>query len=92
MEEVAPMEIYTIQRPSLLPVACAPSALSAALLAAKPAPAPWAHQVQTQAELAQVLVRVDGSYGITGFVGANAVSVKPMTDSGTGAPPRGRPV
>jgi hypothetical protein len=92
MEEVAPMEIYTIQRPSLLPAACAPSALPAALLAATPAPKLRAHQVQTQAELAQVLVGVDSSYGTTGFVGANGVSVKPMTDSGRGAPPRGRPV
>jgi hypothetical protein len=72
LEEVAPMEIYTIQRPSLLlAAACAPSAswlpstASAAVPAAKPKPAPASqvHQVQTQAELARTLVLTDGSYG-----------------------------
>jgi hypothetical protein len=100
MEEVATMKLNTIQRPSLLPAAvCAPSAswlpsvTSVVALAAAPAPASQVHQVQVQAELARELVRVDGSYGITGFVGGNGVSVdsKRMTDA-SGAPPRGRPV
>ena len=91
---------YTIPQPSLLPIAaCAPSAswlpsvASVAVIAApQSAPAPRVHQVQIQAELAQALVRIDGSYGITGFNGLNVSSVKPMTDGGSGAPPRGRPV
>ena len=94
------MEIYTIQRPSLLlAAACAPSAswlpstAPVAVLAAERAPASQVHQVQTQAELAQVLVRTDGSYGTTGFVGSNGVStIKRMTDGASGVPPRGRPV
>jgi hypothetical protein len=100
MEEVAPMEIYTIQRPSLpLAAVCAPSAswpssTSPVVTAAKPAPASQVHQVQTQAELARELVLTDGSYGITGFVGSNGHSggVKRMTDGASGVPPRGRPV
>ncbi len=92
------MEIYTIQRPSLLlAAACAPSA-------PKPATAPVAawvaerarvsqvHQVQTQAELARTLVLGDGGNGTTGFVGSNGISVKRMTDDASGVPPRGRPV
>ena len=95
------MEIYTIQRPSLLPAAvCAPSAswlpysTSPVVAAAKPAPAPQEHQVQTQAELARELVLIDGGNGITGFVGSNGLSggVKRMTDGASGVPPRGRPV
>jgi hypothetical protein len=99
LEEVAPMEIYTMQRPSLLlAAACAPSAswlpstAPVAVLAAERAPASQVHQVQTQAELAQALVRTDGSYGTTGFVGGNGVSIKRMTDGASGVPPRGRPV
>jgi hypothetical protein len=94
MEEVATMEINTIQRPSLLPAAAwAPPATSAVNAAAQSAPAPRVHQAQAQAELAQVLVTTDGGYGITGFVGGNGLSVdkKRMTDA-SGAPPRGRPV
>ena len=90
------MEIYTIERPSLLLPACAPSAswlpstAPVAVLAAKRAPSSQVHQVRTQAELAQVLVGTDGSYGSTGFVGSNVA--KPMTDGASGVPPRGRPV
>jgi hypothetical protein len=87
------MEIYTIQRPSLLPAAvCAPSAsmpmtASVAVLAAERAPVSQVHQVQIQAELG----RTSGSnYGTTGFVGSNGNSVK--TDGASGVPPRGRPV
>jgi hypothetical protein len=93
------MKLYTIQRPSLLPAAvCAPSAswlpsvTSPVMAGAASAPAPQVHQVQIQAELAEALVRVDGSYGITGFKGSNGFTVKSLTDGGSGAPPRGRPV
>jgi len=93
------MKLYTMQRPSLLPTAvCAPSAswlpsaTSVVALAAAPAPASQVHQVRTQAELAQVLVGIDVGNGITGFVGTNGLTVKRMTDGGSGAPPRGRPV
>jgi len=98
LEEVAPMEIYTIERPSmLLAAACAPSAswlpstARVAVLAAERAPSSQVHQVRTQAELAQVSGGIDESYGSTGFVGSNGVS-KPMTDGASGVPPRGRPV
>jgi hypothetical protein len=97
MEEVAPVESYTIQRPSLLlAAACAPSAswlpLTASAVHAAPqsAPAPRAYQVQIQAELAQALVLSDGSNGINGFVDSSGV--KRMTDGASGVPPRGRPV
>jgi hypothetical protein len=95
------MEIYTIQRPSLLLAAvCAPSATwlpsatSPVVAAAQPAPAPRVHQVQTQAELARELVLTNSGNGITGFVDSNGISsgVKPMTDGASGVPPRGRPV
>ena len=87
-----------LTRPSaLLPAACAPSALLPAaspVLAEAWAPISRVHQVQTQAELARELVLTDGSYGITGFVGSNGISVdsKRMTDGASGVPPRGRPV
>jgi hypothetical protein len=91
--EVATMRLNTLQRPSLLPAACAPSAFAAAVAAGAPAPAPRVHQIQVQAELAQALARIGGKYGISGFKGSNDVSVdKWMTDGGSGAPPRGRPV
>ncbi len=96
MEEVATMEIYTIQRPSLLPAAvCAPSATwlpvatSPVVVAAAPAQAPQVHQVQIQAELAVAPVDSGVAYG---FKGINVLSVKRMTDGGSGTPPRGRPV
>jgi hypothetical protein len=91
------MENYTTQRPSLLPAAaCAqsaswlPSTAPVAVLAApQSAPAPRVHQVQIQAELAQVRVLTSG-YGINGFEGRSG-SVKQM-DGARGVPPRGRPV
>ena len=91
------MENYTTQRPSLLPAAaCAqsaswlPSAAPVAVLVApQSAPAPRVHQVQIQAELAQVRVLTSG-YGINGFEGRSG-SVKRM-DGARGVPPRGRPV
>jgi hypothetical protein len=105
MEEVAPVEIYTSQRPSLLlPAACAPSASwlpsTVSVVNADPqsAPAPRVHQVQIQAELARELVLTDSGNGINGFVGSNgskrmtANSSKRMTDGASGVPPRGRPV
>ena len=95
------MEIYTMQRPSLLLAAvCAPSAswlsesAPVAILAAERAPASQVHQAQIQAELAAL--STDGSYGnTTGFGGGNgkpAGAAKRMTDSASGVPPRGRPV
>jgi|SRR4051812_7687459 hypothetical protein len=97
MEEVAPMEIYTMQmqRPSLLPTAaCAPSA-PVAILAAERAAASQVHQVQIQAELSAAMVGTDGSYGTTGFVGSNVatdLAAKRAKDGASGVPPRGRPV
>jgi hypothetical protein len=100
-EEVATMESITIQRPSLLLAACAPSAswlsksAPVAILAAERAPASQVHQVQIQAELAAALVGTDGSYGTTGFVGNDGMSGianKRVTDGASGVPPRGRPV
>jgi hypothetical protein len=98
MEEVAPMVNYTIPQPSLLPIAaCAssaswlPSVASVAVIAAsQSAPAPRVHQVQIQAELAQVRVLTGGN-GINGFEGRSG-AVKQMTDGARGVPPRGRPV
>jgi hypothetical protein len=92
------MEIYTIQRPSLLLAAsCAPSAPavpsrhdSVVMAAAQRAPLSQAYQVQTQAELARTLVLGDSGNGTTGFVGSNGTSNK--TDGASGVPPRGRPV
>ena len=92
------MEIYTVERPSLLlAAACAPSALvpstaPVAVLAAERAPVSQVHQVWTQAELGRSLISADGTYGTTGFVGSNGISVKRMTDGASGVPPRGRPV
>jgi hypothetical protein len=79
----------------------APAARPVAVLAAERAPA-WGahqvqiqavHQVQVQAELAQALMRVDGTNGngTTGFGGID-VSTKRYADGGSGVPPRGRPV
>lgn len=98
------MEIYyTIQRPSLLPAVCAPSASavpsrheSVVMTKVKRAPLSQAHQVQIQAELAWTLVLGDSGNGTTGFaaskgfVGSNSISLK--TDGASGVPPRGRPV
>jgi hypothetical protein len=90
MEEVATVEIYTIQRPSLLTAAvCAPSATWLPIAAAAPAEAPRVHQVQIQAELAVAPVDSGVEYG---FKGINVLSAKRMTDGGSGTPPRGRPV
>ena len=81
------MEIYTIQRPSLLAPACAPSAALPVITAAMRAPLPQVHWVQIQAELARTAVIGDSGNGITGFVGGP--SVKGVAG---GVPPRGRPV
>lgn len=95
------MEIYTNERPSLLPALCAPTSASwlplhesVVVPAAERAQLPQVHQVRTQAELARTEAAVDGSYGTNGFVGSKGiVSVaKRMTDGASGVPPRGRPV
>jgi hypothetical protein len=107
MEEVTTMESYTMTRPSMsLSLACAPSApapgliaariwapvaADVAVMAAERAPVSRVHQVQVQAELAQVLTRIDETTSITGFKGIN-VSKKLYADGGSGVPPRGRPV
>ena len=89
------MEIFTYERPAAMPAALAPlSAVRVALAAPRPS-TPQVHQVQIQAELSAALVRNDGSYGTTGFVGSNGsadIANKRMTDGASGAPPRGRPV
>jgi len=105
------MELYTMTRPSMpLTPACAPSALRptpaaapvvlsapVAVMAAERAPVSWVHQVQVQAELAQALLRIDGTLPVskinstTGFKGID-VSTKRYADGGSGVPPRGRPV
>jgi hypothetical protein len=93
MEEVAPMEnFYTIQRPStLLASVCAPSA-AAPITVAPQAPLSQVHQVQIQAELAQIVVPSMSGSKTSGFGGGNgSISVK-TTDGVGGAPPRGRPV
>jgi hypothetical protein len=89
---------YTISQRSLPPVvACAPSAMwlpsvapVAVIAAPQSAPSPRVHQVQIQAELAQVRVLTNGN-GINGFEGRSG-AVKQMTDGARGVPPRGRPV
>ena len=95
------MEIYTSERPSLLPVLCAPTSASwlpihesIVVTAAERAQLPQVHQVLTQVAQARVQAPVYGSNGTTGFAGSNSiVSVaKRMTDGASGVPPRGRPV
>ena len=95
------MEIYTIERPSLLPVLCAPTSASwlplhesIVVTAAERAQLPQVDQVLTEADQAQAQAPLYGSNGTTGFVGSNSiVSVaKRMTDGASGVPPRGRPV
>ena len=92
------MEIYTIQRPSLLLAACAPSAsiLPVSAYAAPTAPrralVSRVHQAPIQAELDWANGSATAVNGTTGFVGSNGVTVKAMTDDAKGVPPRGRPV
>ena len=97
------MEIYTMtKRPSVLlnpacalpePKAPAQAVRPVAILAAERAPVSWVHQVQVQAELAQVLTLdgINGTNGTTGFKGSD-VATKRYADGGSGTPPRGRPV
>jgi len=63
------------------------------VLAAERAPVSRVHQVQVQAELAQVLTLdgINGTNGTTGFKGSD-VATKRYADGGSGTPPRGRPV
>ena len=87
--------IYTIQRPSLLAPACAPSAFLPVITAAMRAPLPPAlsnsgvDQVQIQAELGRTVVIGVGGTDVQGFVDGTGVSVK---GAAGGVPPRGRPV
>jgi len=82
---------YTLTRPSMpRAFACAPSA-AAPITAVVRAPLSQVDQVQTQAELARILVSGGVSGSTNGFLGGNVSSVK-HTDGEGGAPPRGRPV
>jgi hypothetical protein len=67
---------------------------SVAVLAAERAPVSRVHQVQVQAELAQVLLLVDetSTTSTTGFTGIDSSAMKRYADGGSGVPPRGRPV
>jgi hypothetical protein len=55
---------------------------------------PQVHQVQVQAELAQILVWRDGGYGSNGSTvkGITMGATKRIFDVARGVPPRGRPV
>ena len=94
------MEIYTIERPSLLPVLCAPTSASwlprhesIVATVAERAQLSQAHQARTQADLAGIQAGVDAGYGTNGFLGSSIVSAaKRMTGVASGVPPRGRPV
>jgi hypothetical protein len=94
------MEIYTIERPSLLPVLCAPTSASwlprhesIVATVAERAQLSQAHQVRIQAEQARTEAGVDAGYGTNGFLGSSIVTAaKRMTDGASGVPPRGRPV
>jgi hypothetical protein len=103
MEEVATVEIYTMNRPSMpLTAACALSAsplvpaatsVAAPVLAAERAPVSRVHQAQIQAELARVLVLAGGIDSSTEFQGFSvSTDSKRYTDGDGGVPPRGRPV
>jgi len=81
--------IHTIQGPSLLASACAPSAYLPVVTAAMRAPLPQVDQVQIQAELGRAAVIGNGGVDVQGFVDGTGVSVKGATG---GVPPRGRPV
>lgn len=85
---------YPIQRPSLIPAACAPLSAAHLPVGTVAAPRPWALQVQVPTELVGVLTAGDGSNGITGFRASNGIdsASKRMTDGARGVPPRGRPV
>lgn len=98
--EVTTVEIYTIERPSALAAACAPSAVAlpghgkAVIPAALSALLPQVHQVRVQSEPAVDLLPTAGSSGTSGFRGGmGAWSSKKRTTNGVrGVPPRGRPV
>jgi hypothetical protein len=63
----------------------------AGLTAVEQAPISRVHQVQIQAELAELLVFPSAINGTTGFKGSD-VATKRYADGGNGVPPRGRPV
>ena len=88
------MEIYTTQRPALLPDFCAPASGAADRVRAS---LPQVHQVLIQSELVRNLVPTTAeSNGTNGSRGSKGITVafpaaKWMTDA-RGVPPRGRPV
>ncbi|GAB3157328.1 hypothetical protein GCM10027290_57950 [Micromonospora sonneratiae] len=84
------MEIYTYERPSALPVVCAPMPAVWAPLTVAASSVPQVHQVQAQAELL-LAVAPAGNKGTTGFMGKGIRISSKRTDV-RGVPPRGRPV
>lgn len=90
VREVAPVEIFTYERPAAMPAACAPLSAVRVALAARPS-APQVHQVQVQAELNLTVAPIAGVEGTSGFTGMGIGDVKKRTDV-RGVPPRGRPV
>jgi hypothetical protein len=98
---VAPMEIYTYQRPAALPAACAPTwagraTLTAsavrATLTADPRFVSQAQQAHAQSELTLALAPAgtNSTNGTFGFAGKDILTSKRMDVRGV--PPRGRPV
>lgn len=84
------MEIYSNERPMVLPAANAPlTAVQKAHTAARPS-VPQTRQVKTQAELTLALAPI-GTQGTSGFTGKGVDNATRRTDV-RGVPPRGRPV
>ncbi len=90
VREVAPMEIFTYERPAAMPAACAPLSAVRVALAARPSVS-QPHQVQVQAELNLAVAPLAGIEGTSGFTGKGIDGVTKRTDV-RGVPPRGRPV
>ncbi|MBM0229631.1 hypothetical protein U2F26_35480 [Micromonospora sp. 4G57] len=86
------MEIFTYERPAVMPAACAPlSAVRVVLAAARPS-VPQVHQVQVQAELTLTVAPTGiQNPGTSGFTGKGIDGAKKRMDV-RGVPPRGRPV
>ena len=89
VREVAPVKIFTYERPAM-PAARAPLSAVRVALAARPS-APQVHQAQVQAELNLTVAPIAGVEGTSGFTGMGIGDVKKRTDV-RGVPPRGRPV
>ncbi|MEU1586382.1 hypothetical protein [Micromonospora sp. NPDC005710] len=82
------MKIFTYERLTAMPSACAPlSAVRVALAAARPS-VPQVHQVQAELTLTVAPAGVEGTSGITG----NGIRVAKKRMDVRGVPPRGKPV